>query len=211
MRRSLIGRVFGACYAWLPFRTVLLKIAVRSEGGQVYSTTLRQILLKHHDVNVGDFSYGSLLEPGAADRLTRIGRYSSIGPNVRRLGAAHPLNSMSLHPFWYNPAFGFVDASQDVDRSGCDIGNEVWIGANVVILPNCRRIGDGAVVGAGAVVTKDVGDFEIVAGNPARPIGSRLTQEQRDWLRIERPWDREPHAVRALLGTAPEGKEARTP
>lgn len=57
------------------------------------------------------------------------------------------------------------------------IGNDVWIGANVIILPGVT-IGDHAVVGAGAVVTKDVGEWEIVGGNPARHIGSRLDTPQ---------------------------------
>jgi acetyltransferase-like isoleucine patch superfamily enzyme len=52
------------------------------------------------------------------------------------------------------------------------IGNDVWLGARVVVLPGVT-IGDGAIVGAGAVVTHDVSPAAIVAGVPARPIGSR--------------------------------------
>ena len=54
------------------------------------------------------------------------------------------------------------------------IGHDVWIGARVIILPGCRQIGDGAVVGAGAVVTRDVEPYRIVAGNPARAIRPRF-------------------------------------
>lgn len=53
------------------------------------------------------------------------------------------------------------------------IGSDVWIGANAVILPGVK-IGDHAVIGAGAIVTKDIGEWEIVGGNPARSIGNRL-------------------------------------
>lgn len=56
------------------------------------------------------------------------------------------------------------------------IGHDVWIGGNTIILPNCRHIGDGAVVGAGAVVTKDVAPYTIVVGNPARPIKKRFSE-----------------------------------
>lgn len=53
------------------------------------------------------------------------------------------------------------------------IGTGVWIGLRAVILPQCRRIGDHAVIGAGAVVTRDVPAGAVVAGNPARIIGER--------------------------------------
>jgi acetyltransferase-like isoleucine patch superfamily enzyme len=84
-----------------------------------------------------------------------------------------------MHPYWYNPRFGYVGPDREVERTTCEISDEVWIGANATILPGCTRIGVGAVVGAGSVVTHDVGDFEIVAGNPARPIGARLDSERR--------------------------------
>ncbi len=53
------------------------------------------------------------------------------------------------------------------------VGPDVWIGMRAVILPGCRRIGHGAVIGAGAVVSRDVPDFAIVAGSPARVVGQR--------------------------------------
>ena len=52
------------------------------------------------------------------------------------------------------------------------IGNDVWIGGRVIILPGVK-IGDGAIVGAGSVVTRDVSEYDIVAGNPARVIKNR--------------------------------------
>ena len=57
------------------------------------------------------------------------------------------------------------------------IGNDIWIGARVTILPGVH-VGDGSVIGAGAVVTKDVEPYSIVAGNPAKKIGSRLTEKK---------------------------------
>jgi len=56
---------------------------------------------------------------------------------------------------------------------GIVIEKDAWVGANALILPQVRRIGNGAIIGAGSVVTKDVDDFVIVAGNPAKVIGQR--------------------------------------
>lgn len=192
MKKSLIGRFVGRFYNRIPGRTKLLSLTCRIEGGEMYSVTLREILARHYGVEVGPYSYGSLLRPGYADQSTIIGPYVSVGPNVRRFGAAHPVQTPSMHPFWYNPKLGYVDQGQDVKRSACEIGADSWIGANVTILPGCETIGIGAVVGAGSVVTKDVDPFTIVAGNPAKIIGTRLDSATRKRLMKTRPWTREP-------------------
>lgn len=189
----------------LPMRARSLAFILRREGGQLTSRSLRAYLKRAHGVEVGDYSYGSLLEPGRADRGLVIGRYVSIGPNVRRFGAAHPVDRLSMHPYWYNPSLGVVGAADDVDRTSCVIEHEAWIGANVTILPGCRRIGIGAVVGAGAIVTKDVPDFAIVVGNPGRVRGERLTADARSALLERRPWLEEPgEAARILSEIAAE-------
>ncbi|MDF1706239.1 MAG: CatB-related O-acetyltransferase [Aeromicrobium sp.] len=192
MRSTFIGRLVAYLYPKLPLRRVFLSLAAQREGGDFYSTTLRYVLSQHHRVEVGEYSYGSLLRPGAADPGTRIGRYVSIGPNVRRLGAAHPLDHLSLHPFCYSPRLGYAEPDDDVERSECMIESEVWIGANVVILPGCQRIGFGAVIGAGAIVTRDVPDFAVAVGNPARVITTRLDERQRAWLMDQQPWNLDP-------------------
>lgn len=209
MNSSLMGNLLAKVYPHAPLRRHLLTAVVRAEGGQLYSLTLRRILREHHGVEAGDFSYGSLLEPGMSDTGTVIGSYVSIGPNVRRFGAAHPMGSLSLHPFWYNPRLGFVQAEHDVQRSRCVIGNDVWVGANVTILPGCESIGDGAVVGAGAVVTRSVAPFTIVAGNPAKPIGERLTAEERLALFERQPWRFPPQEASKVLESIRRVKPAQ--
>lgn len=183
----------------LPLRERSMRLILRREGGHLTSRSLRAYLHRVHGVDVGDYTYGSLLEPGRADRGLTIGRYVSIGPNVRRFGAAHPVDRLSMHPYWYNPGLAIVGADDDVERTTCVIDHEAWIGANVTILPGCRRIGIGAVVGAGAIVTKDVADFAIVVGNPARVRGERLTPRTRELLLERQPWMEEPARAAAIL------------
>jgi virginiamycin A acetyltransferase len=200
MRRVVLARVIGKLYPRLPAKRHVLKFVAALEGGDMTSVTLRELLRRHHGVTAGPYAYGSLLELGMADKGTTIGAYASIGPNVRRIGAAHPLDRLLLHPFWYNPTLGYVGAEHDVERTKCDIGADVWIGANATILPGCSRVGTGAVIGAGAVVTADVADFSVVAGVPARAIGRRLAKSQRDALLSIDDWNIDPDALAARLG-----------
>lgn len=99
-------------------------------------------------------NFGCLLD-GRTFQI-RTGDDVSIGPEASILTLGHDPQSPE-----------FADRGGDVI-----IGNRVWIGYRAMILPGLK-IGDGAVVGAGAVVTKDVEPFAIVAGNPARKIGER--------------------------------------
>jgi virginiamycin A acetyltransferase len=183
MSQHALGPHLERLYRSLPMRRILLDRIVRQEGGQFTSVTLRQVLRKYYGVEVGPFSYGSLLEPGRADRGTSIGAFVSIGPGARRLGANHPTSRLSMSPYVYNPALGVVSGDDDVRRAPCRIEHDAWIGAGVLILSGCSRIGLGAVVGAGSVVTRDVPDFAIVVGNPARVVRMRLTPQEQEAVR----------------------------
>ncbi|MCQ4120964.1 CatB-related O-acetyltransferase [Rhodococcus tibetensis] len=156
------------------------------------SPTLREVLSRHHGLEVGHHSYGSLLDPASCDRGTTIGNYVSIGPGVRRFGANHPFEKLGLHPYLYNPTLGMVDASSDVDRTSLVIGHDVWIGANTVILAPVTCIGNGAVIGAGSIVTKEVPDFAVVAGNPARIVKYRFDEDTQNFVAKAKPWNMRP-------------------
>ena len=94
-----------------------------------------------------------------------------------------------MHPYFYRPAFGYV-RQELIERSELVIGNDVWVGQNAIILPSVKRIGDGAVIGAGAVVTKDVPDFAVAAGNPARIVKYRFSEEVRRQIKASRWWEK---------------------
>lgn len=194
-----IARVLARFYPLFPSKRFAAALISRLEGGQMLSSTLRRLLRQHHGVEVGAHSYGGLLVPGAADRMTSIGRYASIGPNVMRLGAAHPVEDLSMHPYWYLARFGYVGDDADVPRTGVEIGDDCWIGANTTILPGCRRIGIGAVIGAGSIVTHDVADFAIVMGVPARQVRTRLSEPLRSALLKVRPWLLPPEGYREAM------------
>lgn len=166
-----------------------LRLALRLERGQFRSATARRIMKARFGVEIGAYSYGPCFSPGAFAPGITVGRYVSIAAGVRPFLRNHPMGRLSLHPFFYNHRLGFV--SEDNIPSGqLWIGHDAWVGENAIITPGCSRIGIGAVVGAGAVVTRDVPDFVIVAGNPAKIIRHRFDERARETILASRWWDR---------------------
>ncbi len=138
---------------------------------------------------VHDWSEGSTL---------RIGAYCSIASNVQIfLGGLHRTDWISTFPF---PAF-VEEAAGISEYNGTKgdviIGNDVWLCSGCTILSGVT-IGDGAVVACGSIVTRDVEPYSMVAGNPARHIRWRFSEEQRQAL-LETAWWTWPEAeIRAL-------------
>jgi hypothetical protein len=94
-----------------------------------------------------------------------------------------------MHPFFYNSQLGWL-AADTIPTTTLEIGHDAWLGERAIITPRCSHIGIGAVVAAGSVVTKDVPDFAVVAGNPARIIRYRFPEKTRDVIRASRWWER---------------------
>lgn len=154
-------------------RRILEKI-VRQEGGQMYSSTLREVFRSKYGIQVGYGSYGGCFNTkNNIPRDVTFGNYCSIAQNIRIFRANHPKGTFTSHPILYNPVAGYV--KQDtLTRPALHIGHDVWIGEGTVILPNVSTIGNGAIIGAGSIVTKDVKPYSIVAGNPAKFLGERF-------------------------------------
>ena len=106
----------------------------------------------------------------------RIGRYCSIANSVRVVPDNHPVGALTTHPYLYEPAIGLANAAK-ATASPLRVDDDVWIGHNVVILPGCKLIGRGAVIGAGSIVTRDVPAYTVVAGNPAAKLYDRFDNE----------------------------------
>ena len=104
-----------------------------------------------------------------------------------------------MHGFFFNPGLGVTDAERHY--SPLEIGSDVWLGHNSVISASVSRIGHGAVVGAGAVVFKDVPPYAVVVGNPGRVVRYRCGPEMIATLLAEQWWERDVADLRRDLHT----------
>jgi phosphonate metabolism protein (transferase hexapeptide repeat family) len=127
---------------------------------------------------IGDYSY---LGPGCMVGDAQIGKFCAIAAQVRIGAPNHPMDRPSQHRFTYVPEYYTALATRDHaffrERRAARvlIGNDVWIGHAVIVMPGIT-IGDGAVLAAGAVVTRDVAPYTVVGGVPARPIRERFNR-----------------------------------
>lgn len=175
-------------------------------------TGFNQTDIVYRGCKVGRYTYGheSLLQEYPL--ATSIGRYCSIN-GTARIWNNHSVDCITTHPFLDYPMFlpweNYIQKAELLNKYGRHwnnadfenspirnnkpivIGNDVWIGANVIILPGVH-IGEGAILAAGAVVTKDVEDYAIVGGNPAKIIRYRFgADEIKRLLQIQ--WWNWPH------------------
>ena len=126
------------------------------------------------------------------DRLI-IGSYCSIGSGASFIMAGnqgHRYDWISSFPFYYMPEVETFSQSEDGFKKAGDtiIGNDVWIGSEAMIMPGVK-IGDGAVIGSRALVTKDVPPYAIVGGNPAKLIKMRFNDHHVEMLLEMKWWD----------------------
>lgn len=117
-----------------------------------------------------------------------IGDYCSVGRNVTFCMAHHDPSRVSTTPAPSSLFAHRLGNASGFSRGDVRIGSDVWIGANATIMDNVA-IGHGAVVAAASVVTRDVPPYAIVAGNPARVIRKRFSEEQVAALLEIRWWD----------------------
>jgi len=177
----------------------------------------------HPDCEIADSTFGRFVEIGRASRVAHttfgdysycdrccdianadIGKFANIASFVRVGATDHPLDRASLHHFMYRSASYWDDAADDEDwfavrrARRAVIGHDTWIGHNAQIKPEVT-VGHGAVVAAGAVVTRDVAPYAIVAGVPARPLRMRLPAQLAERLIALAWWDWDHDTLRAAL------------
>jgi acetyltransferase-like isoleucine patch superfamily enzyme len=166
----------------------LERIVAKLDGGTMYSVGLREVYKKKYGIIIGYGSYGGCFSTKNVPKDVTFGNYCSIAQNIRIFRANHPATAFTTHPLLYNSVAGYVEKDM-LDRLPLTIGHDVWIGEWVTILPSVKKIGNGAIIGAGSVVTKDVPAYTIVAGNPAKAIRMRFSEEIIEKLEATQWWN----------------------
>lgn len=171
--------------------------------------TLVRPTITRPNIEVGEYTYFSGRDfeshvthhyPFYGDKLI-IGKFCQIAAGVEFImnGANHQMNALSTYPFYI---LGWEQEPPDMAdlpmKGNTVVGNDVWIGQNVTILPGVS-IGDGAIIGAESVVAGDVAPYTIVAGNPARLIQRRFDDRTQALLDQLRWWDRPPEEIQRLI------------
>ncbi len=164
----------------------------------------------HHSLHLGAFSYAV----SGYYFACRIGRYCSFGEEVQIGRHPHPMNWVSTSPFFYqqypgildqalpegvemNPHKDFPHTTPSTRARLTTLGNDVWIGHGAFILPGVT-IGDGAVIAARSVVTRDVPPYAVVAGAPAQVKRMRFDADTVARLLASRWWEFAPWQLRGL-------------
>lgn len=133
---------------------------------------------------------------------TVVGRYSSLAHNIQRLGGNHPTDRFTTSMLTYSQNLSIFDAyTSDTEESfACKpssisnyspiiIGNDVWIGQDVCFVATGITVGNGAVIAAGSIVTKDVPPYAIVGGVPAKVLKYRFDESTCKELQRLQWWD----------------------
>lgn len=182
-----------------------------------FSSQLLNKTVNHPNIEIGVFSYYSGYhhkhdfvecvrylhdKREDVDKLI-IGSYCSIGSGAVFMMAGnqgHNLKWISTFPFYFQANI-FKSSKNGFEKVGnTTIGNDVWIGSEAMIMPGVT-IGDGAVIAARAVVTKDVEPYTVVGGNPATFIKSRFNESEIKKLLIMKWWNWQEENVKESIST----------
>lgn len=171
-------------------------------GAKIFRSTIRGPLYMNRYAQIGPDAtigkYSGLNEHTYIARAT-MGAYCAVGARTAINPFNHPTNWLSIHEFQYHPnSYDWVEEYKAMDRlsrtpdmfKAVTIGNDVWMGHNVNVMSGIN-VGDGAVIAAGSVVTKDVPPYAIVAGVPATIKRYRFSETIIERLLRAKWWDLE--------------------
>lgn len=135
---------------------------------------------------------------------THVGKFSNIAAMCRIGPTDHPMDHASLHHFLYRSSYYWDDIADDAEfferraARRTVIGIDTWLGHGVIVKPDVT-IGTGAIIASGAVVTRDVAPYMIMAGVPAQPIRARFTPQVAERLLALAWWDWDHARLRETL------------
>ena len=163
MYKNFIKRVIEYCYNYF---NINIQISNNVQIG--LNTQIQKYVIVNGSTIIGSNCY-----IGQSTLITsaKIGNYTSIASGVKIGQGEHPIKNVSTSSLFFND-----NVFEKLTEKECIIGNDVWIGTNAVILRGIS-IGNGAIIGAGSVVTKDVPDFSINVGVPAKVIKYRFNNQ----------------------------------
>lgn len=149
------------------------------------------------ECTLGEYSY---LSQFSMAFKTNIGKFCSIA-HGSYIGLWEHNTYVTTHSFYlYETSGGFVKGYRNYDKDSLltTIENDVWIGANAVILKGIK-VSNGAIIGAGSVVTKDVPPYAIAVGNPAKVLKYRFSQDEVEFLLDKKWWDMPREALQEMV------------
>lgn len=162
----------------------------KSMSNLIRSTAVSIDAIKGHDIEVypkttvdreSEINSYTFIGSNCSITKVKIGYFTSIANNVSIGMGEHRTDSISTSSLFYK------DPLKTLTEKECVIGNDVWIGVDCVILRGVQ-IGDGAVIGANSVVTKDIPDYAIAVGSPARVIKYRFNDVQQKIIKESKWW-----------------------
>lgn len=139
------------------------------------------------EVTVGRFSSVNGTQASAGDGTISIGSFCSIADGARLLVGSHRMTRATTS-YVFRHVFKDAAVAETSSRGGITLEHDVWLGANVIVLDGVT-VGRGSVVGAGAVVTRDVQPYSVMGGNPARLIRMRFDPSTIEMLEDSHWWD----------------------
>lgn len=148
-------------------------------------------------MEVGFYSYVCFDIPRFLSGIT-VGRYRSIAYTARVFLRNHGIGSIGMTFMLYRPEFGVVDC-HPIRSASLSIGDNVWMGHDIWILPGVGSIGRGALIAADAIVTRRFSSYPMIAGNPVRHIRVCFSGTVIDATAKNRWWERDPAARRQLV------------
>jgi acetyltransferase-like isoleucine patch superfamily enzyme len=171
-------------------------------GAKIFKSTVKGPLYMNRYAQIGpNVTVGKYTGLNESDYIARadVGAYCSFGARTAINPFNHPTDWLSIHEFQYHPnSYDWTDEYKSLERLArtsemlphVTIGNDVWTGHNVNIMGGVN-VGDGAVIAAGAIVTKDVPPYAVMAGVPATMRRLRFKEKIVERLMRSKWWDLE--------------------